>query len=190
LYFEVLRKETLRLYQLVEDLLDFGRMDAGRRQYRIEAIDFSELVREGVLEYRDESNGHGHKIEIASNSESLLVNGDKEALRRVVRNLVENAVKYSPNARTVWVETGCEQRAAVLRVRDEGIGIPPEEQSRIFETFVRGEAAKQACIPGTGIGLAMVQEIVRVHHGQLDVDSEVGRGSTFVVRLPLEESYS
>jgi signal transduction histidine kinase len=98
-------------------------------------------------------------------------------------------VKYSPNAQTIWVETGCERQTAVLRVRDAGIGIPPEERSRIFEKFVRGEAAKQACIPGTGIGLAMVQEIVRVHHGELDLDSEVGRGSTFVVRLPLRESF-
>jgi signal transduction histidine kinase len=190
LYFDVLRKETLRLYQLVEDLLDFGRMDAGRRQYRLERIDFCELVREGVLAYRDESNGNGHTIELTSNNGSLLVHGDREALRRVVRNLVENAVKYSPNAQTVWVETGSEKRSAVLRVRDAGIGIPPDERSRIFEKFVRGEAAKQACIPGTGVGLAMVQEIVRVHHGELDLDSEVGRGSTFVVRLPLQESFS
>ena len=190
LYFDVLRKETLRLYQLVEDLLDFGRMDAGRRQYRLESIDLSELVRDGVSAYRGESNGNGHKIELTTDNGSLLVNGDREALRRVVRNLVENAVKYSPHADTVWVETGCEGHLAVLRVRDEGIGIPPEERSRIFEKFVRGEAAKQAAIPGTGIGLAMVQEIVRVHRGKLDVDSEVGKGSTFVVRLPLQETFS
>jgi len=185
LYFNVLQKETTRLYQLVEDLLDFGRMDAGRRQYRIESFDFSQLVREGITEYQGESSANGHRVELTSVDRELVVDGDREALRRVVRNLVENAVKYSPDADTVWVETGCEKRAAVLRVRDQGIGIPPEERSRIFEKFVRGQAAKEACIPGTGIGLAMVQEIVRVHHGELDVDSEVGRGSTFVVRLPL-----
>jgi two-component system phosphate regulon sensor histidine kinase PhoR len=82
------------------------------------------------------------------------------------------------------VETGSEGRMAVLRVRDEGIGVPPEEQSRIFEKFVRGEAAKRACIQGTGVGLSMVKEIVGAHHGQIDLHSEVGRGSTFVVRLP------
>jgi signal transduction histidine kinase len=188
LYFEVLQKETSRLHQLVEDLLDFGRMDAGRRQYRLEPIDFSELVRDGIHEYQNESNGNGHKIELVSDESRLVVQADREALRRVVRNLLENAVKYSPDCPTVWVETGCEERAAVLRVRDQGIGIPAEEQSRIFEKFVRGEAAKRACIKGTGIGLAMVKEIVQVHHGEVDLASEVGRGSTFRVRLPLSPS--
>jgi len=185
LYFDVLQKETSRLHQLVEDLLDFGRMDAGRPQYRLEPIDFSKLVRDGIREYQDESNGDGHKIELMSDESQLVVQADREALRRVVRNLLENAVKYSPDCPTVWVETGCEERVAVLRVRDQGIGIPAEEQSRIFEKFVRGEAAKRACIKGTGIGLAMVKEIVQVHHGEVDLASEVGRGSTFRVRLPL-----
>lgn len=185
LYFDVLAKETARLHQLVEDLLDFGRMDAGRRQYRLEPVDFSELVRNGIEEYQMESRSNGHRIELNSDQKPLLVNADREALRRVVRNLLENAVKYSPDSPTVWVETGHDDRAAVLRVRDEGIGIPAEEQSRIFEKFVRGEGAKKACINGSGIGLAMVKEIVKVHHGEIDLSSEVGRGSTFQVRLPL-----
>jgi signal transduction histidine kinase len=189
-YFSVLQQETNRLHQLVEDLLDFGRMDAGRRQYKFEPIDFSELVQDGIEEYQRQAGAHGHRIEITSDTGRLPVDADREALRRVVRNLLENAVKYSPDANTVWVEMGCEDRAAILRVRDEGIGIPPEEKSRIFEKFVRGEAAKKACIPGTGIGLAMVKEIVRVHHGELDLDSEVGRGSTFMVRLPLSHAVS
>jgi signal transduction histidine kinase len=187
-YFIVLQQETSRLHQLVEDLLDFGRMDAGRRQYRLERLDFSELVRDGIEEFQSQATTNGHRIEIASDHNKLLVDADREAMRRVVRNLLENAVKYSPEATTVWVETGAEERAAILRVRDEGIGIPPEEKSRIFEKFVRGDAAKKACIPGTGIGLAMVKEIVRVHHGDVDLSSEVGRGSTFMVRLPLSSA--
>jgi signal transduction histidine kinase len=189
-YFSVLQQETSRLHQLVEDLLDFGRMDAGRRQYKFEPLDFSALVQDGIEEYQSQAGAHGHKIEIISDRSRLPVDADREALRRVVRNLLENAVKYSPDANTVWVEMGCENSAAILRVRDQGIGIPPEEKSRIFEKFVRGEAAKKACIPGTGIGLAMVKEIVRVHHGELDLDSEVGRGSTFMVRLPLSHAVS
>ena len=187
-YFSVLQQETSRLHQLVEDLLDFGCMDAGRRQYKFEPLDFSELVQEGIEEYQRQAGANGHKIEIHSDHSRLLVDADREALRRVVRNLLENAVKYSPEAKTVWVETGCERHAAILRVRDEGIGIPPEEKSRIFEKFVRGEAAKKACIPGTGIGLAMVKEIVTVHHGELDLSSEVGQGSTFSIRLPLSNT--
>ena len=189
-YFDVLQKETSRLHQLVEDLLDFGRMDAGRRQYHLEPVDFSALVREGIEEYRRDSSSNGHRIELTSNPAPLVVDADRAALRRVIRNLLENAVKYSPDSPTVWVETEHEPRAAVLRVRDQGIGIPPEEQARIFDKFVRGEGAKRACIQGTGIGLAMVKEIVEVHRGDVRLSSDVGRGSTFMVRLPLSGAAS
>lgn len=184
-YFSVLQKETSRLHHLVEDLLDFGRIDAGRRQYRLEPHDFSELVQDGIEDYQMHAGSNGHKIEVSPRRGQLIVDADREAMRRVVRNLLENAAKYSPDATTVWVKTDCEDRDAVLHVRDEGIGIPAEETSRIFEKFVRGEAAKRACIPGTGVGLAMVKEIVRVHRGDVELSSEVGRGSTFTVRLPL-----
>jgi signal transduction histidine kinase len=184
-YFDVLQQETLRLHQLVEDLLDFGRMDAGRREYRIEPVDLHELIRDGIDAYRSESTGNGHAIELSADQHVLIVDADREALQRVVRNLLENAVKYSPDRPRVWVEARADGHGALLRVRDEGIGIPPQERGRIFEKFVRGDAAKRACIPGTGIGLAMVREIVEVHRGELDVQSEVGRGSTFEVWLPL-----
>jgi len=189
-YFDVLQKETARLHQLVENLLDFGRMDAGRRPYHLEPVDFSALVREGIEEYRRESNSNGHQIELRSTPAPLVVKADPEAMRRVIRNLLENAVKYSPMSPTVWVETERGAQSAVLRVRDEGIGIPAEEHSRIFEKFVRGESAKRACIEGTGIGLAMVKEIVDVHRGEVNLSSEAGRGSTFQVRLPLIEAAS
>jgi signal transduction histidine kinase len=187
-YFDVLQKETSRLHQLVEDLLDFGRMDAGRRQYRLEPVDLSALVRESIEEYQRDAGGKGHRIELTSNPAPLVVDADREALGRVIRNLLENAVKYSPDSPTVWVETGHEPRAAVLRVRDQGIGIPAEEHARIFDKFVRGEGAKRTCIQGTGIGLAMVKEIVEVHRGDVHLSSEVGQGSTFMVRLPLRRA--
>ena len=187
-YFDVLQKETSRLHQLVENLLDFGRMDAGHRQYQLERLDFSALVRDGVEEYCRESHVNGHRVELSAAAASLMVEADPEAMRRVVRNLLENAVKYSPDSPVVWVETARAADAAVLRVRDAGIGIPGEEHARIFDKFVRGKGAKRACIEGTGIGLAMVKEIVEVHRGDIELASEVGRGSTFQVRIPLSEA--
>ena len=184
-YFNVLQRETSRLHQLVEDLLDFGRMDAGRREYKLQPLDLSELVRRSIEDYQQQAGANGHTIQ-TSFEPTVVVEADREAMYRVVRNLLENAVKYSPGSPTVWVETGCEERSAILRVRDAGIGIPAGERSRIFDKFVRGDAAREACIAGTGIGLAMVKEIVRVHHGSIQVSSEVGHGSTFEVRLPRE----
>jgi signal transduction histidine kinase len=185
-YFDVLLRETSRLHQLVEDLLDFGRMDAGRQQYHFELLDFSALVRDSIREYETEADASQHKIDVTTQGLDLTVRADSDAVKRVVRNLIENAVKYSPGAPAIWVDVSSGEDAAVLRVRDEGIGVPAEEQSRIFEKFVRGKAAKNACIPGTGIGLAMVKEIVHVHRGQVTVQSDVGRGSTFIVRLPID----
>jgi signal transduction histidine kinase len=182
-YFDFLQKETGRLHSLVENLLDFGRMEAGRRQYRPEPSDLHELVREVVCEYQEEISGSGYAFELAGSAAP--VRADREAIRRLVRNLLENAVKYSPECRTVWIETGLENGRAVLRVRDRGMGIAPQEQARVFDRFVRGQAAKEACIQGTGIGLAMVREIVKAHAGDVHLASELGRGSTFTVCLPL-----
>ena len=189
MYFDVLAKETTRLHRLVEDLLDFGRMDAGRRPYQFQPIDLSRLVEDIIREYQREADTNGHRIELVAHDGALIVDADHEGLNRVVRNLLENAVKYSPDAVVVWVETACGDRTAILRVRDEGIGVPPEEQSRIFEKFIRGEAAKRACIQGTGIGLSMVKEIVHAHHGRVTLQSEVGRGSTFIIELPLSPAH-
>jgi signal transduction histidine kinase len=189
-YFEVLEKETSRLHRLVEDLLDFGRMNAGRRHYRVQPIDLSRLVDDAINEYRREADANGHRIDFVAHNGGLVVDADNEALKRAVRNLLENAVKYSPDATIVWVETAAgDDGTALLRVRDEGIGVPHDEQSRIFEKFVRGEAAKHACIQGTGIGLSMVKEIVGAHDGQVTLQSEVGRGSTFTVQLPLSRAH-
>ena len=185
LYFDVLLKETSRLAQLVEDLLDFGRLNAGRQPYLLEPLDLGDLVRDGIRDYQQEARVHEHRIELTAGEEPVIIDADREALNRVVRNLVDNAMKYSPSSPAVWVEVGSDGPMAVLRVRDEGIGVPPGERIQIFEKFVRGAAAKASCIQGTGIGLAMVREIVHAHHGTVALYSEVGRGSTFVVRLPL-----
>jgi signal transduction histidine kinase len=183
-YFDVLQKETGRLHRLVENLLDYGRMQSGRAQYRPKPIDLYELVRDAVREYQEEISGSGYALELKGATGAPL-RADPEALRRLVRNLLENAVKYSPGCQTVWIEAGRENGDAVLRVRDRGMGIAPSEQVHVFEKFVRGSAAKQACIQGTGIGLAMVKEIVKGHRGEVQLESEVGQGSTFTVRLPI-----
>jgi signal transduction histidine kinase len=188
LYFDVLQKETSRLHRLVENLLDFGRMEADRKQYSPEPLDLVDVVQEEVREYRDEVLGSGYSFEFGGDRLPTPVTADREAMRRIVRNLLENAVKYSPEKRTVWVETARENGSAVLTVRDEGMGIAADEQPKIFDKFVRGEAAKKACIQGTGIGLAMVKEIVRAHDGEVAVSSNIGEGSTFTVRLPLRRA--
>jgi signal transduction histidine kinase len=183
-----LERETGRLQRLVEDLLDFGRMESGRKQYRIEPHDVFGLVRAAVTEFREEALPGGFQVEMNLDARAATIEADEEALRRAIRNLLENAVKYSPECRTVWVEGRVNHREVAISVRDRGMGIDPREQRDIFQKFVRGAAAKKAGIKGTGIGLSMVRQIVEACGGKIRLESEEGAGSTFTILLPLAGS--
>jgi signal transduction histidine kinase len=174
-----------RLQALVESLLDFGRMEAGARRYHFEQRDCAQVVRRTVEEFRTDSQASGFRIEFDSDG-STEVETDAEALARAVRNLLENAVKYSAERREV--EVGLQRHNGDVRiaVRDHGIGIPAHERANIFKKFQRGEQARTRGIKGTGIGLAMVEEIVKAHHGCVEVESEPGKGSTFTIVLPVK----
>jgi signal transduction histidine kinase len=116
------------------------------------------------------------------------IRADQEALRRAIRNLLENAVKYSPECHTVWVDGRVNRRKVAISVRDRGMGIEPGEQRDIFQKFVRGGAARKAGIKGTGIGLSMVRQIVEAAGGEVRLESEVGVGSKFTIVLPLTDT--
>lgn len=183
-YYGVLVRESRRLRQLVEGLLNFGRMEAGAMQYRFETIDPAELVRELSSDFQHEVEASGYRIEVSTGKDTPLVNADRTVLGSAVWNLLDNAVKYSPECRQVWIDVLKEDGRAAIRVRDGGLGIPVSEQKRIFEKFTRGEAARQSGIEGTGVGLAMVQRIMAAHGGEVRLESEPGRGSIFTLLLP------
>jgi signal transduction histidine kinase len=180
-----LERETGRLQRLVEDLLDFGRMESGRKQYSIQPQDVFRLVRSTVAEFREEALASGFEVELNLDAREATVNADEEALRRAIRNLLENAQKYSPECHTVWVDGHVNHRQVMISVRDKGMGIDPRDQHEIFQKFVRGAAAKKAGIKGTGIGLSMVRQIVDAFGGEIRLESAAGAGSTFTILLPL-----
>jgi len=182
-------RATVRLTRLVESLLDFGCLESGERRYDFEQSDCSELVQRVVEEFRGEAAAAGHHIEFHRNG-PVPVDADREALSRAVWNLIENAVKYSPQQPGVAqeVEVGLDRTEGQVRiaVRDRGIGIAVHERNAIFKRFQRGEQAQRRGIPGTGIGLAMVAEIAKAHHGRVEVESRPGEGSTFTIVLPVK----
>lgn len=181
---EAQSRATQRLTRLVESLLDLGRMEAGARRYRFEARDLCELLQRVVEDFRGIAGQSGHQIALVADGPAM-VESDAEALSRAIHNLLDNAVKYSPTPTTVEVGLARHERDVRITVRDHGLGIPAGERTAIFSKFQRGEQAQTLGITGTGIGLAMVEEIVRAHHGRIWVDSEPGKGSTFTIALPV-----
>jgi signal transduction histidine kinase len=183
--YEAQSRATDRLTRLVESLLDFGRMEAGKHRYQFEPRDCGELVRNVVEDFRGQITGY--EIEFQGNG-AAQVESDGESLSRAVWNLLDNAVKYSPDQRTVQVDIHRGDDTVSISVRDHGIGVPDHERTAIFSKFHRGEQARKRGIKGTGIGLAMVDQIVRAHRGRVEVESEPGKGSTFTIVLPVKES--
>lgn len=183
-YYDTLVGETRRLQRLVETLLNFGKMEEGARQYRFEEIDAGDVVEAVVSEFAPELATSGRRIELSRPPTTCLIKADPEALGLALRNLVDNALKYSPDQPAVFVEWGCENGGIAIHVRDRGMGIPAAEQRVIFQKFVRGRAAIAANVKGTGVGLAMVRHIIRAHGGEVRVASAPGEGSTFTLRLP------
>jgi signal transduction histidine kinase len=187
-YYELLNNESHRLRRLVESLLNFGRLEAGKMHLRFEELDAAALVRELATEFAGGPQARGHRFEVLTPTDLPMVRADRETLRCVFWNLFENAAKYSPNCDTVWVELAQSDVQVEIKVRDQGVGIPRGEQRRIFEKFVRGTAARASDVRGTGIGLALARQIVRAHGGDITLESEPGQGSTFRVALPGKSS--
>ncbi len=183
-FYQAQARATERLHRLVESLLDFGRMEAGAKPYRLQPTNAAQLVRGVVEEFQSEMASSGCRVELTVEAPAPVVEADPDALAHALWNLLDNAVKYSPACRTVWVHVGGRDGEVAIGVRDRGLGIPANEQREVFRKFVRGEAARLYGIKGAGIGLAMVAHIVEAHRGRVVLESTPGEGSTFTILLP------
>jgi two-component system OmpR family sensor kinase len=174
--------ETTRLAELVGDVLDTSRIEAGTFSYRFEEVDLGRVVDEAVeaavLAQQD--------VPVVASVHGALtgIRGDRARLRQVLGNLIENAVKYSPDGEEVRVSAAAANGAVQIAVRDAGPGIPRDQQGRIFEKFARADV-EGGSKPGSGLGLFIARSIAEAHGGSLDVSSGAEPGSTFTLTLPL-----
>jgi signal transduction histidine kinase len=184
-YYSIIRKESERLTALINNILDFSRIEAGRKEYDFRETDVAELVRNTLESYRYqiEQNGFAFQESIADDLPSLRV--DREAIARSLLNLVNNALKYSQIEKYLGVKLYRDNGSVKLEVVDHGIGIPPGEQHKIFEKFYRVGDPLVHHTKGSGLGLSLVRHIVQAHGGVISVESAPGKGSKFTIALPV-----
>jgi PAS domain S-box-containing protein len=170
-----------KVTRLVEELLDVSKIQAGRLEYIRESVDLDALLQD-ITETLQQSSP-SHTIVVRGAVGTSLI-GDPDRLGQVFINLLSNAIKYSPEAQTVEMDLSSSDEAVTVRVHDHGLGIPREQRDKIFDRFYRVSGPSQRAVPGLGMGLYIVAEIVKGHGGTITVDSEIGKGSTFQVTLP------
>jgi signal transduction histidine kinase len=183
-YFDLIGRECRRLSSLVENVLDFARMDQGRKQYQMEPTDLVALVRHTVKSMEAYATERQVGLELTVRGEPADMEIDGQAMQQALVNLIDNAVKYSPKQKAVGIWLEFAEGQVVLAVRDEGPGIPPEEHERIFERFYRRGPELRRETQGVGIGLSIVKHVVEAHGGRVVVESAEGQGSCFRIEIP------
>jgi len=174
-----------QLERLIADLLDVSKIQAGKLEYLQETVDLNTLLRDIVATMHHVYPSHDLVVHGALQTS---LPGDQDRLGQVFTNLISNAIKYSPNARSVEIDLSASATTVTIRVQDHGPGIAHEQRDKIFERFYRATDSKRKGIPGLGMGLYIVAEIVKHYGGTISVDGDVGKGSIFTVTLPLKEN--
>ena len=179
-----IRAEAQRLVTLIGDIIRLSELDEGG-ELSTETVDLLPLAQEAAENLRAAAEAKG--VTVTVSGENAPVIGVRRLLYEIAYNLCDNAIKYNADGGSVDVRVGAEGGSACLTVRDTGIGIPPEHQSRIFERFYRVDKSHSKASGGTGLGLSIVKHAVAYHHGTIALKSEVGKGTELAVRFPQEK---
>lgn len=183
---EIIDRQVNHLAHLVDDLLDVSRVSLGKIRLRRKSLDVRDAVRHAIDAVQAAAQRHAVRVEVPE--EPMWVDADPTRLRQIVTNLLDNAIKYTPSDGHILVSAATEGAEAVVRVRDSGVGLPPDMLESVFELFTQGERTLARSQGGLGLGLTLVRRLVELHGGNVSASSDgVGHGSTFVVRLPLVE---
>jgi PAS domain S-box-containing protein len=173
-----------KLTALITDLLDVTKIEAGKLQFRVGSFDANTLIEEVIEDVQRTAPHHKIKKKLAG---SKSVYGDRDRVGQVITNFLTNAIKYSPRSKQIIVSTKYNKETLIFSAQDFGIGIPKERQEKLFDRFYRGEGERESTYPGLGLGLYIASEIIKRLQGNIWVESEKGKGSTFYFSLPLKK---
>jgi signal transduction histidine kinase len=180
-------RETHRLEQLVNNILDFARLEAGKQIFKFEAVDAGRVVRNTLEAFSPRLEHQNFQVQVDLPEALPRVRADATALSHSLLNLLDNAVKYSKERREIRVTAGTRDHAVWIAVKDRGIGIAAEDRARVFEKFVRLDTGLVHEVKGAGLGLTLVDQIMRAHGGRVEVESTPGEGSEFRLVVPIAE---
>lgn len=182
---DMIERQTMQLVRLVDDLLDVSRITGGKIRIEMESVDVAAVVGTAIETSRPLIDEAGHELIVSMPDATLCVNCDRVRLAQVLSNLLNNAAKYTRSGGTIRLSVARDGADVVFRIRDNGIGIPPEMLSKVFELFTQVERSLDRSRGGLGVGLTLARRLVELHGGRIDVASEgPGHGSEFTVRLP------
>lgn len=182
-YLTIVRDEISRLNRLVNDLLDLARMEAGELKLNVRTLDINELIRRCIIKLEGLIIGKSIHVEAIFEEETTLVSADADAIERVLYNLVHNAIKFTPEGGTIKIGTASQKEKVFVMVEDNGLGISSEEIDRIWERFYKSDKSRGKDKSGTGLGLAIVRNILHEHGENIQVESEIGKGTRFTFTL-------
>ena len=183
-YFSIIARDTDKLTRLVNNLLDFSKIEEGKKEYVFSDTDIVRIATEQVQGFKKELVLAGPDIRLEITGEIPTLRADADALSRALANLLGNAAKFTPPGKAIRVGIGTEGTNVILEVEDEGIGIHPDEVGKVFEKFFQGRNALDQSVKGTGLGLTLVKHIVEAHGGRVLVESRLGLGSKFSMVFP------
>lgn len=184
-YYRILSHDSERLRRLVKNVLDFTKIEEGRKEYKRKSIDIVWLVHQEVDNFENENKNEGFKVGIEVGDDIAPVFADEDAISQALHNILDNAAKFSGQEKEINIRIVRKENSVEIAVRDRGIGIPDNEQKRIFEKFYRGKQARNVSPTGTGLGLTLVKHIMDAHGGDVIVRSQPGEGSCVSLILPI-----
>jgi PAS domain S-box-containing protein len=185
-FLDIIHRESLRLTELINDFLDLQRIESGRQQYNFKDIELTPLLNEIISVFHHEPGRHNLHLNVPTSLPPICA--DTARLQQVMMNLLSNAVKFSPQGGQITVGARLEDDVIKVWVTDQGVGVPPEALPNLFHRFFRVDNQDTRSIGGTGLGLALVKEIVKTHGGRIWVESTIGVGSTFFFTLPIADA--